>query len=303
MPRIGSGAASVMCGDLRIQRRQPLRRAVKSGRQDLNQRPHGLEPDGLRRTEMTQVVTEIMLQILGPAVGSFRFWHGLAGIFTIYRHCSATAEVDTWTRHFRWEGPYLVGKTSVGRTTIVVLAMNHPDAVAVRQSFDRRGAFSAQGVRGRRSGHTRFSVLGFLRAPRLSPLALLWVAAPASRDPARVLFQRGEQGLVTQWPAGMLVGAEGSVSLPGHPGQSGAGRGPVGAKAQPAPRVVPCARVCHGAAPGRATRSAHRSRANRVVFHMSRGGQRVPRSSSANEAKRPCQRCPRQPSRKLTKRV
>jgi hypothetical protein len=48
---------------------------------------------------------------------------------------------DKWSRHFRWEGPYLVGKTSVGRTTIVVLAMNHPDAVAVRQSLTEEGLF------------------------------------------------------------------------------------------------------------------------------------------------------------------
>jgi hypothetical protein len=48
---------------------------------------------------------------------------------------------DKWSRHFRWEGPYLVGKTSVGRTTIVVLAMKHPDAVAVRQSLTEEGLF------------------------------------------------------------------------------------------------------------------------------------------------------------------
>ena len=48
---------------------------------------------------------------------------------------------DKWTRHFRWEGPYPVGKTSVERTTIVVLAMNHADAVAVRQSLTEEGLF------------------------------------------------------------------------------------------------------------------------------------------------------------------
>src|SRR3954453_14939983 len=42
---------------------------------------------------------------------------------------------DRWARPFAWDGAYLVGKTAVGRTTIVVLAMNHPDAVAVRQSL------------------------------------------------------------------------------------------------------------------------------------------------------------------------
>ncbi len=46
---------------------------------------------------------------------------------------------DKWKRHFRWEGSHLVGKTAVGRTTIVVLAMNHPDAVAVRQSLIEEG--------------------------------------------------------------------------------------------------------------------------------------------------------------------
>jgi len=48
---------------------------------------------------------------------------------------------DRWTRHFRWEGPYLVGRTSDGRTTIIVFAMNHPDAVAVRQSLIEVGLF------------------------------------------------------------------------------------------------------------------------------------------------------------------
>ena len=48
---------------------------------------------------------------------------------------------DKWTRHFRWESPYPVGKTFVGRTTIVVLAMNHADAVAVRQSLTEEGLF------------------------------------------------------------------------------------------------------------------------------------------------------------------
>jgi hypothetical protein len=35
----------------------------------------------------------------------------------------------------------LVARTAVGRTTIVVLAMNHPDAVAVRRSLIAEGLF------------------------------------------------------------------------------------------------------------------------------------------------------------------
>jgi hypothetical protein len=48
---------------------------------------------------------------------------------------------DKWERHFKWDGPYLVGKTAVGRATIVVLAMNHPDTVAIRQSLIEEDLF------------------------------------------------------------------------------------------------------------------------------------------------------------------
>jgi HNH endonuclease len=40
--------------------------------------------------------------------------------------------VDRWADHFRWEGARIVGLTAIGRATIVVLTMNHPDDVAVR---------------------------------------------------------------------------------------------------------------------------------------------------------------------------
>jgi len=46
-----------------------------------------------------------------------------------------------WQRHFRWDGPYLRGKTAVGRTTILVLAINHPDAVEVREEIIDEGVF------------------------------------------------------------------------------------------------------------------------------------------------------------------
>src|SRR5262245_16046048 len=29
-----------------------------------------------------------------------------------------------WQRHFRWDGPILLGRTAIGRTTIAVLAVN-----------------------------------------------------------------------------------------------------------------------------------------------------------------------------------
>jgi hypothetical protein len=40
-----------------------------------------------------------------------------------------------WDWHFRWKGPLLVGRTSLGRATIAVLALNDPNLVAVRQAL------------------------------------------------------------------------------------------------------------------------------------------------------------------------
>ena len=48
---------------------------------------------------------------------------------------------DTWSDHFRWNGPQLIGLTPVGRTTIDVLRINHLDAVAVRASLIDEGVF------------------------------------------------------------------------------------------------------------------------------------------------------------------
>jgi hypothetical protein len=42
---------------------------------------------------------------------------------------------DSWNEHFAWEGAWLRGKTAIGRTTIAVLDINHPDAVAVREAL------------------------------------------------------------------------------------------------------------------------------------------------------------------------
>ena len=47
----------------------------------------------------------------------------------------------TWGRHFRWHGPVLVGRTAVGRTTIDVLNMNHPEVVALREALRAEGRF------------------------------------------------------------------------------------------------------------------------------------------------------------------
>jgi hypothetical protein len=46
-----------------------------------------------------------------------------------------------WSRHFRWQGAVLIGRTPVGRATIAVLAMNLPHRVAHRAALIAEGVF------------------------------------------------------------------------------------------------------------------------------------------------------------------
>ncbi len=46
-----------------------------------------------------------------------------------------------WNRHFRWEGPLLVGKTAIGRVTVSVLEVNFAERVQLRQSLIDEGVF------------------------------------------------------------------------------------------------------------------------------------------------------------------
>jgi hypothetical protein len=48
---------------------------------------------------------------------------------------------DRWSRHFRWNGPRLIGRTRLARATIAVLEINHPDAIELRQSLIEEGLF------------------------------------------------------------------------------------------------------------------------------------------------------------------
>jgi hypothetical protein len=42
---------------------------------------------------------------------------------------------DNWQEHFVWNGSELIGLTEVGRATISVLRINHPERVALREQF------------------------------------------------------------------------------------------------------------------------------------------------------------------------
>jgi hypothetical protein len=46
-----------------------------------------------------------------------------------------------WSRHFRWEGPYLVGRTAIGRVTIELLKINDPFRVELRDELIEEGLF------------------------------------------------------------------------------------------------------------------------------------------------------------------
>ena len=42
---------------------------------------------------------------------------------------------DVWADHFEWLGATLSGRTSIGRATAKLLAINHPDYVLLRESL------------------------------------------------------------------------------------------------------------------------------------------------------------------------
>jgi hypothetical protein len=44
---------------------------------------------------------------------------------------------QSWKRHFKWsaDGTVIIGKTAVGRATIVALQMNHPVSIRARQKW------------------------------------------------------------------------------------------------------------------------------------------------------------------------
>ncbi len=46
-----------------------------------------------------------------------------------------------WSRHFRWQGPILAGRTPIGRATVAVLGINLPVRVAQRAALMAEGVF------------------------------------------------------------------------------------------------------------------------------------------------------------------
>jgi hypothetical protein len=57
----------------------------------------------------------------------------LARLFNPRRH--------RWTKHFRWEGLYLIGRTAIARVTIALLHMNDDIRVELREGLIAEGVF------------------------------------------------------------------------------------------------------------------------------------------------------------------
>ena len=45
----------------------------------------------------------------------------------------------SWSRHFRWDGPFLRGRMPIGRATVKVLEINQPERVALRAALMEEG--------------------------------------------------------------------------------------------------------------------------------------------------------------------
>jgi hypothetical protein len=67
----------------------------------------------------------------------------LAGIDPVTRRLTSLFHPrrHKWRRHFRWDGPWLRGRTAIGRTTVAVLVINADDRVLLRQALIDEGAF------------------------------------------------------------------------------------------------------------------------------------------------------------------
>ena len=46
-----------------------------------------------------------------------------------------------WARHFRWQGPYLIGRTPIGRVTVALLHINDDYRVELRAGLVAEGVF------------------------------------------------------------------------------------------------------------------------------------------------------------------
>ena len=51
--------------------------------------------------------------------------------------------LDRWDEHFAWNGPVLIGRSAIGRTTIDVLRINLPERIEHRHTLIDAGQFES----------------------------------------------------------------------------------------------------------------------------------------------------------------
>ena len=56
---------------------------------------------------------------------------------------------NKWQEYFEWNGPYLIGRTKIGRATIAVLEINLPHRVSLRQALIDEKVFPPRAVQKR----------------------------------------------------------------------------------------------------------------------------------------------------------
>jgi hypothetical protein len=49
--------------------------------------------------------------------------------------------MDYWADHFQWDGYRIVGVSAIGRATVVLLDLNHPRRVLIREAETLFGLF------------------------------------------------------------------------------------------------------------------------------------------------------------------
>jgi HNH endonuclease len=49
-----------------------------------------------------------------------------------------------WATHFRWDGPYLTGRTAIGRVTVALLHINDEYRVELREMLIEEGVFPSE---------------------------------------------------------------------------------------------------------------------------------------------------------------
>lgn len=94
----------------------------------------GIRPRIESRYHQGQFVCDFCNYHKGPNIAGLDPLSGkLTRLFNPRRH--------RWLAHFAWDGPKLVAKTAIGRTTLYVLDMNHPDRVEIRRLLAEAGLF------------------------------------------------------------------------------------------------------------------------------------------------------------------